>query len=155
VVSRSTRRVIAATLTLLVAMLPVVATADGRFAEARLLVPRNDDKMQEIDGVLVSDSKAKLVRFDTGSRMAFEVPYGSIRSIHYEKASKPRYAAGLLLAWPLLFTKSKKHYLTIQYVDGAGQGKFEIVRLDKRNFTMALATLEADTGIKIDRSEER
>jgi hypothetical protein len=151
----SPRRAIAAALALLFALSPIAASASGRFAEARLLVPKNDDKVQEIEGVLVSDTGSRLVRFDTGGRMAFEVSYDRIKSIHYEKASKPRYAAGLLLAWPLLFTKSKKHYLTIQYVDQAGQGKFEIVRLDKRNFTMALATLEADTGIKIDRSEER
>lgn len=60
-----------------------------------------------------------------------------------------------MLAWPLLFTKSKKHFVTIQYTDATGQGKFEIVRLDKGNFTLALATLEADTGIKIERTEER
>jgi hypothetical protein len=155
VVSQSTRRGVSGALAAVMALLPVVAMADGRFAEARLLVPKNDNKMQEVEGILVSDSRARHVRFDTGGRAAFEVPFESIKSIHYEKASKPRYAAGLLLAWPLLFTKSKKHYLTIQYVDGAGQGKFEIVRLDKRNFTMALATLEADTGMKIDRSEER
>lgn len=33
--------------------------------------------------------------------------------------------------------------------------KFEIVRLDKGNFSLALATLEADTGIKVERTEER
>ena len=54
-----------------------------------------------------------------------------------------------------LFTKSKKHFVTFQYTDASGQGKFEIVRLDKANFTRALATLEADTGIKVERSEER
>jgi hypothetical protein len=148
-------RAVALVVVVLLAFLPTVALADGRFANARLLVPKNDDKMQEVEGTLASDAKAKHVRFDTGGRVAFEVPYDKIKSILYERASKPRYTAGLLLAWPLLFTKSKKHFLTIQYVDASGEGKFEIVRLDKGNFTMALATLEADTGIKIDRTEER
>ena len=129
--------------------------ADGRFSGARLLVPKNDDKMQEVEGTLHSDARARHVRFDTGGRAAFEVPYDRIRSLLYERAAKPRYAAGLLLAWPLLFTKSKKHFLTIQYADASGQGKFEIVRLDKNNFSMALATLEADTGVKVERTEER
>lgn len=129
--------------------------ADGQFAKARLMVPKDDNKMQEVEGRFVSDTAAKRVRFETGGRTAFEVPFESIKSILYEKASKPRYTAGLLLAWPLLFTKSKKHYVTIQYADASGQGKFEIIRLDKDNFTLALATLEADTGIKIERTEER
>jgi hypothetical protein len=33
--------------------------------------------------------------------------------------------------------------------------KLEIVRFDKGNFSMALATLEADAGIKVERTEER
>lgn len=150
-----TRRAVAGSLGVLLAVLPAVALADGRFAKARLLVPKNDNKVQEVEGTLTSDAKAKQVRFDTGGRVAFEVPYDRIKSILYEKAAKPRYGAGLLLAWPLLFTKSKKHFVTIQYTEASGQGKFEIVRLDKGNFTMALATLEADTGIKVERTEER
>lgn len=152
---RLTVRVIAGLLTVLLALFPAVAHANGRFSKARLLVPKSDNKMQEVEGTLASDAGAKYLRFETGGRMAFEVPYDRIKSILYEKASKPRYTAGLLLAWPLLFTKSKKHYMTIQYADASGQGKFEIVRLDKDNFTMALAAIEADTGIKIERTEER
>lgn len=146
---------IASVLAVLLALHPTAVLADGQFAKARLMVPKNDNKMQEVEGRLVSDTASKRVRFETGGRMAFEVPFESIKSILYEKASKPRYTAGLLLAWPLLFTKSKKHYVTIQYADASGQGKFEIIRLDKGNFSLALATLEADTGIKIERTEER
>jgi hypothetical protein len=153
--SQPTRRAVASSLAVLLTVLPAVVLADGRFAKARLLVPKDDGKAQEVEGALTSDTKAKRVRFDTGGRVAFEVPYDAIKSILYEKAAKPRYGAGLLLAWPLLFTKSKKHFVTIQYTDASGQGKFEIVRLDKGNFTIALATLEADTGIKIERTEER
>jgi hypothetical protein len=150
-----TRRGTASIMALLFALLPTVVLGDGRFGDARLLVPKDDKKMQELEGTLVSDAKAKQVRFDSGGRVAFEVGFDKIKSIQYEKASKPRYTAGLLLAWPLLFTKSKKHFVTFQYTDASGQGKFEIVRLDKDNFARALATLEADTGIKVERSEER
>lgn len=150
-----TRRAVAAVVAVLLAVLPTAALADGRFAKARLVIPKDDGKAQEVEGILTSDTKAKQVRFDTGGRVAFEVPYDRIKSILYERAAKPRYAAGLLLAWPLLFTKSKKHFVTIQFTDASGQGKFEIVRFDKGNFSMALATLEADTGIKVERTEER
>lgn len=151
---RSTLRIVSGLLMLLFVLQASSAMASGRFAKAKLLVPKNEEKMQEVDGTLVSDSGAKKIFFEMGNRSAMELPYGQIKSILYEKAAKPRYAAGLLLAWPLLFTKSKKHYVTFQYVDASGQGKFEIVRLDKKNFTLALATLEADTGIKVERTEE-
>ncbi|MBM3808781.1 MAG: hypothetical protein FJW22_11395 [Acidimicrobiia bacterium] len=39
--------------------------------------------------------------------------------------------------------------------DASSTGKFEIIRLDKGDVTMALSTLEADTGIKVERSEEK
>ena len=112
------------------------------------------EKPQEIGGSIATDPVAKSLRFQS-KKMTVDIPAASITKIVYERASKPRYAAGLLLAWPLLFTKSKKHYLTVQYADAAGQGKFEIVRLDKDNVTTALAALEADTGIRIQRTEER
>jgi hypothetical protein len=61
----------------------------------------------------------------------------------------------MLVAWPLLFTKSKKHWLTFQYSDASGTGQYAIIRLDKSNFREALATVEAETGKKVERTEER
>jgi len=127
-----------------------VAFADGRFGDARLMVGK-----QQIEGTLVSDAKMKQIAFDANGNTQFQVPFDKVRSLLYERAAKPRYAAGLLLAWPLLFTKSKQHYLTIQYTDAAGEGKFQIVRLDKNNVQAALNTIEADTGVKVERTEER
>jgi hypothetical protein len=131
-------------------LLPSIAFADGRFEGAKLLVGK-----ERIGGTLTSDAKKKEVSFDANGNVPFRIPAESIKSIYYERTSKPRYAAGLLIAWPLLFTRSKQHYLTIQYTDTPGDGKFQIVQLDKSNVRTALETIEADTGIKIDRSAER
>ncbi len=149
------RQMVAAVLVLTLAWSPVSLLADGRFPKAHLMVPKDDGKAQELEGTLVSETREKLLRFETGGRTTVEIPYGRIKGLLYERASKPRYGMGLLLAWPLLFTKSKKHFVTVQYTDASGAGKFEIIRLDKGNVTMALATLEADTGIKMERSEEK
>jgi hypothetical protein len=56
----------------------------------------------------------------------------------------------LLLAWPLLFTKSKAHWLKVQQ-DGA----YAMFRLDKGNYREVLAATEAATGLKVERQEER
>ena len=149
------RRMVAGMLAVTLAWTPVSLLADGRFAKANLVVPKDDGKAQELEGALVSDSRAKQLRFENGGRATVEIPYDRIKGLLYERAAKPRYGMGLLLAWPLLFTKSKKHFVTVQYTDASGAGKFEIIRLDKGNVTMALATLEADTGIKVERSEEK
>jgi hypothetical protein len=132
-----------------VATFPHTAFADGRFDRAKAMIGK-----ERIDGTLSSDTKRREVRFDADGGTPFRIPMDTIKSIYYERSGKPRYAAGLLIAWPLLFTKSKQHYLTIQYTDASGEGKFQIVQLDKSNFRPALETLEADTGIKIDRASE-
>jgi hypothetical protein len=149
------RRCVAGALVLVLTASPVGLLADGRFSKANLIVPKDGGKAQELEGTLVSDSRGKVLRFENGGRATVEIPYDRIKSLLYERAAKPRYGMGLLLAWPLLFTKSKKHFVTVQYADASGAGKFEIIRLDKGNVTLALATLEADTGIKIERSEEK
>lgn len=109
------------------------------------------DKPRTVKGSIVFDSNAKNIRFLSKDPTQLEVPYAGITNIVYERAAKPRYALGLLVAWPLLFTKSKKHYMTIQYKAPDGQGQYAVFRLDKSNFQAALATAEAQTGIKVER----
>ena len=128
------------------------------FEKAEYLRAKQGEKKGEnIKGTLHFDSAKKEVHFLGKNKDApeFTIKYDSIKSMLYEKAAKPRYAAGLLIAWPLLFTKSKKHYLTIHYNDAAGAGQFVLVKLDKSNFREALARAEAETGKKIERQEER
>ncbi|MBS1840448.1 MAG: hypothetical protein JSS69_14620 [Acidobacteria bacterium] len=112
-------------------------------------------KGEAAKGVVYFDAAAKTIEFrEKNAGTDFSIPYGSVKSLLYERASKPRYAEGILIAWPLLLTKSKKHYLTIQYADGAGTGKYAILHLDKRNYQDLLAMAEAETGKKVERSEE-
>jgi len=84
-----------------------------------------------------------------------ELPYSNITSAVYERAATPRYAAAVLVSPLFLFTKSKKHFLTVQYKGKDGQGQFALIRLDKKNYQMALAMIEAQTGIKIERHEDK
>jgi hypothetical protein len=115
-----------------------------------------ENKAKEVEGSLVFDGAEKSVRFVAEDDPAsFQIRYPSITGMLYERAAKPRYGLGLLVAWPLLFTKSKKHFLTFQYQTEGGAGEFAIVRLDKSNFQMCLATAEAQVGRKIERTEER
>jgi hypothetical protein len=112
------------------------------------------DKGQQVGGRLNFDSKLGLMTFDS-KKVRLELQATSVSSAIYERTSRPRYVSGLLLAWPLLLTKSKKHFLTIQYKDGSGEGKYAIFHLDKGNYREILAATEATTGKKVERSEER
>ncbi|MBK9316471.1 MAG: hypothetical protein IPM55_19840 [Acidobacteria bacterium] len=129
--------------------------ADNSFKDAQYFVKEaGKDKAKPVKGVLSFEAERKIVRF-TSKEEALEIPYNQISGMTYEKTSKPRYALGLLVAWPLLFTKSKGHYLTIQYKQPDKDGQFALIRLDKSNYQIALATAEAQTGVKVERIEER
>jgi len=113
-------------------------------------------KGETVGGALNFDATKKTIEFlDKSGAAVFTIPDASVKGLHYEKTSRPRYAEALLIAWPLIFTKSKKHYLTIQYTDAAGAGQFSIIHLDKNNYQQILATAEAQTGIKVERAEEK
>lgn len=147
------------TLGVVFVLLVSVCFAQGQFDfdKAEYLKPAaaGSKKGETVPGVLRFDSAKKEVQFvEKKGTPALDVKYEAIKSMLYEKTAKPRYAAGLLLAWPLLFTKSKKHYLTIQYTDTGGTGQFAIIHLDKSNFQEALARAESEAGKKVERAEE-
>jgi hypothetical protein len=130
-------------------------TSVQQFPDAHYLVKApGQDKAQPIKGVFVLDPTARVLRFQSTGSTQVEIPYSSMTNVIYEKTAKPRYGWGLVVAWPLLFTKSKNHYVTVQYNTPAGQGDFAIFRLDKKNFRVALATIEAQTGKKVERTQE-
>jgi len=142
---------------LLFAVLIAAAAVAQDFGDAQYFrkAVQGGKKSDPVKGSLRVDTSSKALEFVAkGNTTEFIVKPAQIKRLVYERTAKPRYAAGLLIAWPLLFTKSKSHYLTIQYDDDKGEGQYAIVRLDKSNYRDALATVEAQTGKRIDRSEE-
>ena len=79
----------------------------------------------------------------------YEADYPSIMKLIYERTKKPRYSAGLLLAWPLLFTKEKQHYLTFE-----SRGSYAFIKMHKSQFRGAVAALEANSGRDVERLVE-
>jgi hypothetical protein len=117
----------------------------------------NQEKPKLLPGILACNSATQTVSFEStlkdekrslfgkiriAPHAAISVAAASVVSAAYERASRPRYAAGILLAWPLLFTKEKKHYLTLQYTADAGERKYAIFRLDKKVYQEVLAAEE-------------
>jgi len=139
------------------AALPV--SAQTKFDHAEYLKsaqPGEKKKGETVQGSVSFEAENKVIRFlSKDGAPEFTIAAGSVKGLHYERTSRPRYAEGLLIAWPLLFTKSKKHFLTIQYADAAGTGQFAIIHMDKNNYQQILAAAEAQTGVKVDRSEEK
>lgn len=91
---------------------------------------------------------------ESGSSI-LDIKYDAIKNITYEQASKPRYAEAVLISPMFLLTSSKKHYLTFQYSDATGDGKYAIVHLDKKNARDPVACAEAQTGRKVEQITQK
>jgi hypothetical protein len=128
-----------------------VEGSKGRPVSGVLRFDSTTKEVRFVAGVLRLDSTKKQMQFvETGGPPALSVKYEAIKGLLYENTEKPRYAASLVVP-PLVFTKSKKHYLTIDYVDASGTPRYAIIHLDKSNFQQALTTAESETGKKAER----
>ena len=118
------------------------------FPKSMLIQSTTEGKTVKTRGLLQVDQEG--VRFETNDGdMLYEAAYPSITKLVYERTKKPRYSAGLLLAWPLLFTKEKQHYLTFE-----SKGSYAFVKMHKSQFRAAVAALEANSGRDVERLVE-
>jgi len=149
-------KLIVAALTFVVVASSVAMAADPIvFKKVDFFEMRGDDEkkwdarleLDPDDGVLtLSDEK-------NGTRKATYavIPYSQITKIVYERSAHRRYKSGLLVTPWLLFSKGKKHWLTIEFDDVADQPQgFVYNRLDKNNYRRIIAALEAGTGLEVE-----
>jgi hypothetical protein len=133
--------------------------ASTEFGKVEYLPPKVEGQKHSSDpikGHIIFDKDKKAIEFQNDKgEMVVTIPYDKIKSMLYEKTSRPRYAEAILLSPFFLFTKTKKHFLTIQYTDDKGEGKFAMLHMDKSNARDIVNTAEADTGRKVETSEEK
>jgi len=65
-----------------------------------------------------------------------------------------RYAAAILISPLLLLSKSRRHYVTLGYVDEAGIQQALVFRVEKGDIRMVLASLEARTGRRVEYQDD-
>jgi hypothetical protein len=152
------KRIMGGGCAMLFATVSLAATAT-KFDHAEYLRPKTEGQKKDdhpVKGSISFDKEKKTVEFaDEKGVSVVSIPDDKIKSILYEKTSKPRYAEAILISPFFLFTHSKKHFLTIQYTDTDGQGKFAMIHLDKGNARDVVAAAEAETGKKVERAEEK
>ena len=54
----------------------------------------------------------------------------------------------------LLLSKSRRHYVTLGYIDDAGKQQAMVLRVDKGDIRMVLASLEARTGRRVEYQDD-
>ena len=139
-------------------LLSTASLAATKFDHAEYLKAKTEGQKKDdhpVKGSISFDKDKKSVEFlDEKGASLVSIPNEKIKTMLYEKTSKPRYAEAILISPLFVFAHSKKHFLTIQYTDADGQGKFAMIHMDKGNARDIVAAAEAETGKKVERTEE-
>ena len=78
------------------------------------------------------------------------ITYQKINTVEYGQNVSRRYAAAVLISPLLLLSKSRKHFVTIGYIDEEGKQQALVFRVEKGDIRSVLASLEARTGRRIE-----
>lgn len=79
-----------------------------------------------------------------------KVPYERVNDLEYGQKAGRRLGVAIALTWMALFSKKRKHYLTVGYMDENDKQQAAVFELGKSTVRVTLATLEARTGRKVD-----
>lgn len=79
-----------------------------------------------------------------------QVPYERINDLEYGQKAGRRLGVAIALTWMALFSKKRKHYLTVGYMDDNDKQQALVFELGKGTVRVTLATLEARSGRKVD-----
>jgi len=105
------------------------------------------------------DTKVALFRYEKGE---WKVPYEKITSLAYGQHAGRRVGATVawgvttfgIMALPMLFSKKRRHYLTVEYTDDAGVSQAAIFEVGKDAIRTTLKSLEVRSGKKIEYEDE-
>ena len=138
-------RIFVRSLCLLAAALAAIAGDAGvraQFIGGTLAVPARSSARLDLTG-------ADALVLECG-RMEFRIDYHKINTLEYGQNVSRRYAAAILISPLLLLSKSRKHFVTLGYVDAEGKQQALVFRVDKGDIRMVLASLEARTGRRVE-----
>lgn len=79
-----------------------------------------------------------------------EIPYDRVNSLEYGQKAGRRVGAAVLVSPYLLFSKKRKHFLTINYLDDDDKQQAIVFELGKNIVRVTLASMEARTGRKVE-----
>jgi hypothetical protein len=100
-----------------------------------------------------STSDEKVFTFDyKGGRLT--IPYDQIDSLEYGQKAGRRIGVAIVVNPLFLFSKKRKHFLTLGYKDAEDKQQAGVFELGKDIIRVTLATLEARSGRKIEYQDE-
>jgi hypothetical protein len=84
------------------------------------------------------------------AKSQLDIAYNKINTVEYGQNVSRRYAEAVLISPILLLSKTRKHFVTIGYLDAEGKQQALVIRVDKGDIRSVLAGLEARTGRRVE-----
>jgi len=78
------------------------------------------------------------------------IAYRKINTVEYGQNVSRRYAAAVLISPVLLLSKSRRHFVTLGFLDEENKQQALVIRVEKGDIRAILAGLEARTGRRIE-----
>lgn len=85
---------------------------------------------------------------------AITIPYTEVNDLEYGQKAGRRVGLAIMVTPLALFSKKRKHFLTIGWKDAHGQQHVAVFELGKHIVRVTLATLEARTGRKVEYQDD-
>ena len=109
-------------------------------------IPNVKDKAE---GKFVTTSDSELV-FQAGDNGSATIPYATVTSLEYGQKAGRRVGVAIMISPIALFSKKRKHYLTISHKDAAGKEQAGVFELGKDIVRTTLKIVEVRTGKEIE-----
>jgi hypothetical protein len=144
-------------------MFRLKAAVSGLILSLAMVAAEPGFRAQWIGGTLPGVSPKSTARLDlTGAEALtlrcdhheFRIDYRKINTLEYGQNVSRHYAAAILVSPILLLSKSRRHYVTVGYLDETGAQQAVVFRVDKGDIRSVLASLEARTGRRVEYQDE-
>ena len=125
------------------------------FKKLNYFYQEGDQRKEHDARMIFTEDRILITDEDKPERATYaDIQLASIKKVVYEKSSHPRWKTAVFLTPFALFAKGKKHWLTIQYQKDEKIEDFVFIRMDKDNYQMIIATMEARTGKPVEKMLE-
>jgi len=129
-----------------------LAAVDGK--KAMYVGGTRADIKEAAEGLFEVNSETEMAFTPDKTKVRHTIAHKDVTELEYGQKAGRRVAVGLLVSPLALFSKKRKHYLTINFKDDTGKDQAVVFELGKDIVRTTLAIMEARTGKKIEYQDE-
>jgi hypothetical protein len=147
------RLTVAIALIVLVSLQSILTAVDGK--KAQYIGGTISGLPENAEGRLDTSSETTLTFSpDKKGTAPLAIPYNQITSIEYGQKAGRRVAVAVLISPLALFSKKRKHFLTVSYSDANGKEQAAVLELGKDIIRTTLTIVETRSGKAIEYQDD-